>query len=161
FCSATSRISGRWWERRSSSAAASTCSIARPTCARWAGSDDWERGMTRRVFLAGAGGAIGQPLVRLLADRGFKGFGTTRSPERAKLLKKLGAAAIVVDVFDDEALSRAAQDAEPEIVIHQLTDLAQGIDPERNARVRDVGTRNLVAAAREAGAVRLVAQSIA
>jgi nucleoside-diphosphate-sugar epimerase len=117
--------------------------------------------MTRRVFLAGAGGAIGQPLVRLLVDSGFKVFGTTRSAERAGLLKKLGATPMVLDVFDADALTKAAQAAEPEVVIHQLTDLAQGIDPARNARIRAEGTRNLVAAARAAGAARLVAQSIA
>ena len=116
--------------------------------------------MTRRVFVAGAGGAIGQPLVRLLVDAGFKVFGTTRSAERAATLKKLGASPVVVDVFDAAALTQEATKAEPEIVIHQLTDLAQGTDPARNARIRNEGTRNLVAAAQAAGARRLIAQSI-
>ena len=80
----------------------------------------------------------------------------------------MGAEPVVVDVFDAEALARAVLEAKPEIVIHQLTDLADVRDPAkrpaallRNARIRDQGTRNLVAAARQAGARRLIAQSIA
>ena len=80
----------------------------------------------------------------------------------------MGAEPVVVDVFDAEALARAVLEAKPEIVIHQLTDLADVRDPAkrpaallRNARIRDEGTRNLVAAARQAGARRLIAQSIA
>jgi len=53
-------------------------------------------------------------------------------------------------------------------VIHQLTDLPYGLAPAqmaqaaaRNARVRDEGTRKLVAAAIAAGCTRMVAQSIA
>ena len=75
---------------------------------------------------------------------------------------------MVVDVFDAEALAKAVLGAKPEIIIHQLTDLSEIRDPAtrpaalaRNARIRDEGTRNLVAAARQAGARRLIAQSIA
>ena len=74
----------------------------------------------------------------------------------------------MVNVFDAEALATAVLDAKPEIVMHQLTDLAAFQDPAqrssalaRNARIREEGTRNLVAAARKAGARRLIAQSIA
>jgi nucleoside-diphosphate-sugar epimerase len=73
-----------------------------------------------------------------------------------------------VDVFDRDALERAVLAAAPDVVIHQLTDLAGGIDPQspeeatkRNARLRREGTANLVAAAQAAGAKRLIAQSIA
>ena len=74
----------------------------------------------------------------------------------------------MVNVFDAEALATAVLDAKPEIVMHQLTDLAAFQDPAqrssalaRNARIREEGTRNLVAVARKAGARRLIAQSIA
>ena len=74
----------------------------------------------------------------------------------------------MVNVFDAEALATAVLDAKPEIVMHQLTDLAAVQDPAqrssalaRNARIREEGTRNLVAVARKAGARRLIAQSIA
>jgi nucleoside-diphosphate-sugar epimerase len=121
-----------------------------------------------RIFLAGASGVIGRRLTPLLLAHGHSVWAATRSPDNGELLRKLGARPVVVDVFDPEALAIAVLDARPEIVIHQLTDLAVVHDPAkrsnalaRNARIRDEGTRNLVAAAREAGARRLIAQSIA
>ena len=124
--------------------------------------------MASRIFLAGASGAIGRRLCPILVQDGWTVIGTTRSPEKAAALRALGVEPAVVDVFDPLALTRAVGAASPDIVIHQLTDLPAGLDPskmaealERNARIRDVGTRNLVAAAAAAGAQRLIAQSIA
>jgi nucleoside-diphosphate-sugar epimerase len=121
-----------------------------------------------RIFLAGASGAVGKRLVPLLAGAGHEVFGTTRFADKSSLLRELGAHPVVVDVFDAQALSRAVKLARPEVVIHQLTDLPPGLDPARmaqatarNARIRIEGTQNLVAAALEAGARRLIAQSIA
>jgi nucleoside-diphosphate-sugar epimerase len=122
----------------------------------------------RRIFLAGAAGVIGRRLTPLLLAHGHSVWGATRSREKSELLRNLGARPILVDVFDADALAAAVCHAKPEIVIHQLTDLSAIQDPARrsdalarNARTRDEGTRNLVAAARKAGARRLVAQSIA
>jgi dTDP-4-dehydrorhamnose reductase len=92
------------------------------------------------------------------------GLGATRSRNKSELLRDLGASPIWVDVFDAEALATAVLEAKPEIVMHQLTDLAAVQDPAkrssalaRSVRIREEGTRNLVAAARKAGAHRLVA----
>lgn len=122
----------------------------------------------RRVFLAGASGAVGRRLCRLLVDDGWSVTGTTRSPEKAPLLRDLGVEPAIVDVYDETALRDIVYQVKPAIVIHQLTDLPPGLDPtkmaearKRNARLRIVGTRNLIAAAAEAGAVRMVAQSLA
>jgi nucleoside-diphosphate-sugar epimerase len=124
--------------------------------------------MTGRTFLAGAGGTVGRRLSLLLIADGWQVTGTTRSAEKAASLRTIGVAPIVVDVFDEKALRDAVAEAQPEIVIHQLTDLPPALDPakmaeagERNARLREIGTRNLVAAAVVAGAKRLIAQSIA
>ncbi|HEX7112717.1 MAG TPA: NAD(P)-dependent oxidoreductase [Mizugakiibacter sp.] len=124
--------------------------------------------MATRILLAGASGVVGRRLLPLLRDAGHEVFGTTRSPANAERLRALGAEPLVVDVFDAAALSRAVASARPEVVIHQLTDLPDRLDPEkmaqaipRNARIRDEGTRNLIAAACAAGARRLIAQSIA
>jgi nucleoside-diphosphate-sugar epimerase len=121
-----------------------------------------------RIFLAGAAGVIGRRLTPLLVANGHTVWGATRSRVSGELLQKLGARPVFVDVFDAEALATAVLEAKPEIIIHQLTDLAAVHDPAkrssalaRNARIRDEGTRNLVAAARNAGARRLIAQSIA
>lgn len=121
-----------------------------------------------RVFLAGASGAIGMRLVKLLVANQVDVVGTTRFAEKGAAIAAAGATPVVVDVFDEAALIKAVVAARPDIVIHQLTDLPPGLDPARmaeatgrNARLRDEGTRHLVAAARAANARRLIAQSIA
>ncbi len=120
------------------------------------------------VFLAGASGVIGRRLVPLLRDAGHQVTGTTRSPEKAAALETLGAKGIVVEVYDARALLKAMYAAHPDVVIHQLTDLPDTIDPQtytaaliRNSRVRTEGTPNLVAAAEMSGARRMIAQSVA
>ncbi|GAB3254329.1 NAD(P)-dependent oxidoreductase [Larkinella harenae] len=122
----------------------------------------------KRIFLAGASGAVGQQLCHLLVRDGWHVTGTTRSTSKTALLRSLGVEPVVVDVFDDDALIRIVTEARPDVVIHQLTDLPPALDPAkmpealvRNAKLRDVGTRNLVAAAVAAGAHRIIAQSIA
>jgi len=120
-----------------------------------------------RVFVAGATGAIGRRLVPMLVEAGHEVTGLSRSEERAAALRGQGAHGVVADVFDREGLERAVVAARPEAVVHQLTDIPQAIDPKRfeeqfagNDRLRSEGTPNLVAAARAAGARRIVAQSI-
>lgn len=120
------------------------------------------------IFLAGATGVIGRPLCKRLVEAGHDVTGTTRDPNKILLLKELGVRPVVVDAFDARALHAALLAAQPDVVIHQLTDLPPGLDPAkmaearvRNARFRVEGTRNLVAAAVAAGAERMIAQSIA
>jgi len=121
-----------------------------------------------RIFLAGASGVVGRRLVPFLIGAGHQVTGTTRSAQNAEAIARAGADAAVVDVFDASALARAVAAAEPDVVIHQLTDLPDVYDrdqmaavSERNSRIRIEGTRNLVAAARAAGVRRMIAQSIA
>jgi len=124
--------------------------------------------MTKRIFLAGASGAIGRRLAPLLVANEWHVFGSTRSQSKAPQLKELGVEPVVIDVFDAAALQQLLSEIRPEIVIHQLTDLPYALEASqmtaalpRNARLRDEGTRNLVAAAVQAGARRFIAQSIA
>ena len=121
-----------------------------------------------KVFLAGATGAIGRRLVPLLIEAGHSVTGTTRSGESAAELRARGVTAVVVDAFDAAALRDAVMRAQPDVVMHQLTDLPKILDRARppggfsgNTRLRIEGTANLVAAAQAAGARRLIAQSIA
>jgi nucleoside-diphosphate-sugar epimerase len=121
-----------------------------------------------RIFLAGASGAIGRRLTPLLLSAGHDVTGMTRSAGKAAELRARGAAVAIVDAFDARALRDAVVAARPDVVIHQLTDLPQVVDPAslgealaRNARLRIEGTPNLVAAAQAAGARRVIAQSIA
>src|ERR1700733_14916402 len=121
-----------------------------------------------RIFLAGAAGAIGRRLVPLLVAAGHEVTGTTRSAEAARKLEAAGIRAAIVDVCDAAALARAATQAKPDVVVHQITDLPRSFDQkeiaasyQRNARIRVEGTRNLVAAAQAAGAARFIVQSVA
>lgn len=120
-----------------------------------------------RIFLAGATGAIGRPLVaRLLAD-GHTVVGTTRDAGRAAALREQGAEPVVLDAFDAEAVRRAVADAAPDVLVHQLTALPR--DPTRKAmaaageltgRLRRETVPVFLDAARAAGARRAVVQSI-
>jgi hypothetical protein len=119
-----------------------------------------------RVFLAGATGVIGIRLLPLLREHGHVVAGMTRSPDKSSLLSSLGAEPVVCDVFDAAALEDAVTAFAPDTVLHQLTDLPDRIEDStdaaaRNDRMRSEGTRNLIAAARAAGATRFLAQSIA
>jgi 2-alkyl-3-oxoalkanoate reductase len=120
-----------------------------------------------RVFVAGAGGAIGRPLVPRLVAAGHEVTGTTRFEERAEAIRAAGARAAICDALDADALRAAAEEAAPEVVVHQLTALPHRFDPRDKEiyaatnRLRTEGTRNLIDAARAAGARRLVCQSIA
>jgi nucleoside-diphosphate-sugar epimerase len=113
-----------------------------------------------RIFVAGSTGVIGARLVSLLLGAGHAVVGMTRRPESAHALVALGAEAVVADALDRTALLTAVERARPDVVMHQLTDLAGG-SRAANAQVREVGTHNLVDAARAAGVRRVIAQSIA
>lgn len=121
-----------------------------------------------RVFVAGASGAIGTRLVPQLIDRGHEVIGSFRSPGNDERLRALGAEPIRLDLLDAGAVRRAVVAAEPVAIVHQATALAnarftRNLDRtfgETN-RLRNEGTDNLLAVAREAGVSRFVAQSFA
>jgi len=120
-----------------------------------------------RVLVAGATGVIGRPLVRQLREAGHDVVGTTRSPERAETLRELGAKPMVLDARDTEALRAAVMEAEPEVVINQLTSLPDKIDYRKPAETFDAtnelrGTVGpaLAGIAAEAGTRRLITQSV-
>jgi nucleoside-diphosphate-sugar epimerase len=121
-----------------------------------------------RVFVAGASGAIGSRLVPQLIDRGHEVIGTFRSPAKAEGLRALGATVIALDLLDARAVREAVLDTKPEAIVHQATALADarfGRNLDRTFaatnRLRTEGTDALLAAAREAGVRRFVAQSFA
>jgi nucleoside-diphosphate-sugar epimerase len=121
-----------------------------------------------RVFVAGAGGAIGLRLVPALVSAGHSVVGMIRSPAKAEAIRAAGGEPLVADALDEQAVVAAVKRAEPEIVVHELTALPSRINLRRfdrafevTNRLRREGTDHLVAAARAAGARRLVAQSFA
>ena len=121
-----------------------------------------------RVFVAGASGAIGQRLVPLLVDSGHEVVGTTRTPAKVDGLRIVGATPVVLDGRDSEAVRRAILEAEPEVVVHEMTALSGDLDFRRFAetftetnRLRTETTDVMIEAAVDAGARRFIAQSFA
>lgn len=117
-----------------------------------------------RIFVAGASGTIGIPLVRALIAARHQVTAMTRSPQKQDALRELGATPVVADALDAEGLKLAVVAARPDVVIHQLTNLPKtGVrsvkDLESTNRLRVDGTRNLVAAAVAAHATRIVGAS--
>jgi nucleoside-diphosphate-sugar epimerase len=99
---------------------------------------------------------------------GHEVVGMSRSADRAADLERWGVRGVAGDLLDPDGLRELLADARPDVVIHQVTDIPRALDPGQteeqfaaNVQVRSVGTRNLVQAAREAGARRVVAQSYA
>jgi nucleoside-diphosphate-sugar epimerase len=121
-----------------------------------------------RVFVAGASGAIGSRLVPELIEHGHDVVGTATSESRLERVRSAGAEPIRLDLLDAAAVRRAVLEAEPDAVVHQATALS-GVKFTRNLdktfvqtnRLRTDGTDALLAAAREAGVERFVAQSFA
>jgi nucleoside-diphosphate-sugar epimerase len=121
-----------------------------------------------RVFVAGASGAIGTRLVPQLIEAGHEVVGTHRSPGGAEHLRALGAEPVKLDLLDARAVREAVLASQPEAIIHEATALAD-IKFSRNFdrafaqtnRLRTEGTDALLAASREAGVRRFVAQSFA
>lgn len=121
-----------------------------------------------RVFVVGASGAIGTRLVPQLIDRGHEVIGTSKSPGSAERVRALGAEPIQLDLLDPRAVRKAVLDTHPDAIVHQATALAaarfsRNLDRSfaPTNRLRTEGTDALLAAAREAGVRRFVAQSFA
>ncbi|MCX5042960.1 NAD(P)-dependent oxidoreductase [Aldersonia sp. NBC_00410] len=120
-----------------------------------------------KVFVAGATGALGRPLIAELVERGHEVTGMTRTAAKQDLLRKLGAGPVVADALDPGAVMRAVSDAEPDVIVHELTAIG-AFNPRRmesgfalTNRLRTEGTDHLLAAGREVGVKRFVAQSFA
>ena len=119
-----------------------------------------------RVFVAGATGVVGMPLVSALIAAGHEVTGTTRSPGKAGGLHDLGATPVIVDGLDRQAVLDAVKTAQPEVIVHQMTALF-GMRSLRNFdkqfavtnELRTKGTDYLLEAARRAGTRRFIAQS--
>ena len=119
-----------------------------------------------RVFVTGATGALGRHLVPGLVAAGHEVTATTRTPGKVAQLRAAGAEPAVVDGLDREAVIAAVRAAAPEVIVHEMTALADMRSLRRPDRVfavtnelRTRGTDNLLEAARAAGAGRFIAQS--
>jgi nucleoside-diphosphate-sugar epimerase len=119
-----------------------------------------------RIFVAGATGAVGRGLVPALLSAGHSVVGLTRSTGKAETIRRMGAEPVVADGLDGAAIRAAVVSTRPDVIIHEMTDLG-GVTDLRHFdrafavtnRLRTDGTDILLAAAREAGVKRFIAQS--
>jgi len=119
-----------------------------------------------RIFLAGATGVIGIRLLPLMLSEGHVVAAMTRTQGKIDGLRAAGVTPVLCDLFDQGSLSAAIKDFEPDVIVHQVTDLPDRIERlaeflPGNSRVRSEGTRNLLRAARAPKVSGFVAQSIA
>jgi nucleoside-diphosphate-sugar epimerase len=119
-----------------------------------------------RILVAGATGAVGRQLVPALILAGHSVIGTTRTPAKAEAIKQMGADPVILDGLDAQAVRAVVVAKQPEVIVHEMTDLADVPDIRHfdrafavTNRLRTLGTDFLLAAAREAGVARFVAQS--
>lgn len=122
----------------------------------------------KKIFVAGASGVIGRALCKMLIKDGWRVYGTTRSEDKVEMLKQMGVEPIIIDIYDEKKLEEILFLIKPDLVMHQLTDLPAGLNPAKmeealisNAKLREIGTRNLVNASIKAGVKKMIAQSIA
>jgi nucleoside-diphosphate-sugar epimerase len=118
------------------------------------------------IYIAGATGALGKRLVPQLVERGHTVTATTRTPDKAAILRALGAEPVVVDGLDAAAVGEAVARAQPDAIVHQMTALSGAPDLKHFDRMfattnalRTRGTEHLLAAAEATGVERIVVQS--
>jgi nucleoside-diphosphate-sugar epimerase len=121
-----------------------------------------------RVFVAGASGAIGTPLVTQLIQQGHDVTGSFKTPGHGERISALGAQAVRLDLLDKRAVREAIMAAQPDAIIHQATALTEAnfsrsLDKTFGVtnRLRTEGTDVLLDAASAARVRRFVAQSFA
>ena len=121
-----------------------------------------------KIFVAGATGVIGRPLVARLLAKGHSVVALVRSTEHARTLVEQGIEPVIADVFDPDAVKAVVTRSQPEVVIEQLTALPRTYTRESmtaaaplNTRIRLEGGANVLAAAQAAGVRRYLRQSIA
>jgi nucleoside-diphosphate-sugar epimerase len=120
-----------------------------------------------RIFIAGATGALGSRLVAPLTEAGHEVFGSSRHEAGRSAVDALGATGVAMDPLDAGSVRAAVDEAKPDVVVHQLTALSAlsgnmkkwDRDFAMTNRLRSEGTDHLIAAARESGVRRFVAQS--
>jgi len=118
-----------------------------------------------RVFVAGATGAIGKQLVPRLVAAGHEVHGMTRSESKQAMLDELGAVPVVADALDPDQVAEAVGQANPEVIVHQLTAIGAldmrhfDRDFALTNRLRTEATDHLLSAGRAVGVRRFLAQS--
>src|SRR2546421_11102423 len=108
-----------------------------------------------KILVAGAAGALGKQLVPRLVANGHDVWGMTRTAAKQDLVRELGATPVVADALDPDQVASAVANADPEVIVHELTALAGSLDIRHfdesfalTNRLRTEGTDHLLAAGR-------------
>lgn len=119
-----------------------------------------------KILIAGASGAIGQPLITLLVNEGHDVYGICRSKEKAQNIIKKGAKPIILDVLNKQEVNKVVKKVSPDVVVDMLTSLPKEYTPqamkdasEMDTKIRLVGGSYLQTAAEEHQVKRYIAQS--
>ncbi|HKX17260.1 MAG TPA: NAD(P)-dependent oxidoreductase [bacterium] len=104
-----------------------------------------------KVFVAGGSGVLGRATVRALSEAGHTVRATARGPEKALVVRRLGAEPVDIDLFDAAAVRRAVSGSAAIVrlttKIPSLTKMGRhGAWAETN-RLRTEGARIMVEAA--------------
>ena len=121
-----------------------------------------------KVLVAGATGAMGKQLLPRLAAAGHEVTGITRAEAKLDAVRSLGARGVVADVLDPDDVARVVAEAEPDVIVHQLTALSRDFDLRNfdrtfamTNRLRTEAIDHFLAAGRAVGVKRFIAQSYA
>lgn len=122
--------------------------------------------MQLKILIAGATGAIGHPLIKLLSTQHHLVYGITQSTHKAEMLKQYGAKPIVMNVLNRDEVFAQVKAVKPDVIIDMLTSLPKEYTPKAmseaapmDAKIRIEGGGNLLSAAEENGVKRYIAQS--
>lgn len=121
-----------------------------------------------KILIVGATGALGRPLVPLMAASGHEVLAASRSARPGLAGGIPGTSTVRLDVLDRDAVHRVVEEHRPDAIVHVATAIPDPVDPKRigeqftvTNRLRTEGTANLVAAGEAAGVARFVAEGVA
>jgi nucleoside-diphosphate-sugar epimerase len=119
-----------------------------------------------KVFVAGATGAIGRPLIAALSAGKHEVIGMTSKDAGIQTLRAMGADGVVLNALDTAAVKAEIARIRPDVIVDELTSLPKRYTPQemraaatRDRQLRLEGGGNLHRAAMENGVKRYIVQS--
>jgi nucleoside-diphosphate-sugar epimerase len=119
-----------------------------------------------KIFLTGATGVLGRPVVNQLVAEGHDVYGVARGQAKADTLRAAGARPVAADLFDAAAVGAAVGQVRPDVIVHLATHIPPAAAALRpggwrvNDRLRRDTSRYLVDAALAHGVGRYLQESI-
>jgi nucleoside-diphosphate-sugar epimerase len=114
------------------------------------------------IFVTGATGVLGKPVVRLLVEAGHHVYALSHSEANTTTVRQLGAEPISADLFDRDDLIKALESTKAEAIVHLATRIPPTMRAgkvsswQENDHIRRNGTRGVVDAALAVGVQTLI-----